>query len=199
MTLYYLVRYPHTFVQLRAELDGVLSPEEKVASWARVKNLPYLRACIDEAMRLAPPVATELIRRTPPDTNTIIAGEVIPPDTNVSIAAYTAHRDPYVFPNPTTFNPSRWLAKDSEHLREMRAILIPFSTGTRGCIGRNVSIVMQAMCVATLVCHYDFALKEPDWEMEFEEWFNLWPMKLPLQIWRRDASFFPRKGSVGIQ
>ena len=83
MTLYYLVRYPHTFVQLRAELDGVLSPEEKVASWARVKNLPYLRACIDEAMRLAPPVATELIRRTPPDTNTIIAGEVIPPDTNV--------------------------------------------------------------------------------------------------------------------
>ncbi|KAJ3562543.1 hypothetical protein NPX13_g8533 [Xylaria arbuscula] len=198
MTLYYLVRYPHTLAQLRAELDNVLLPEEQVAPWSKVKNLPYLRACIDEAMRLAPPVATELIRRTPPDASINIAGEVIPPDTNVSIAAYTAHRDPSLFPDPTMYNPSRWLAKGSDHLRDMRAVFIPFSTGTRGCIGRNVSIVMQAMCVATLVYHYDFALEEPEWEMEFEEWFNLWPLKLPLKVSRRNATSFPNaaRGSM---
>ncbi|KAI0508534.1 cytochrome P450 [Xylaria bambusicola] len=192
MTLYYLVRYPHTFSQLRAELDSVLSPDVEVAPWSKVKNLPYLRACIDEAMRLAPPVATELIRRTPPDASIIIDGEVIPPDTNVSIAAYTAHRDPCVFPDPTTFNPSRWLARGSDSLRDMRSIFIPFSAGTRGCIGRNLSILMQAMCIATIVYHYDFALKQPKWDMEFEEWFNLWPLRLPLKVWRRDAASFPR-------
>ncbi|KAI1323176.1 benzoate 4-monooxygenase cytochrome P450 [Xylariaceae sp. FL0255] len=194
MTLYYLVRYPETLTQLRAELDSVLSPKDSIAPWAKVRSLPYLRACIDEAMRLAPPVATELIRRTPPDASILIDGEIIPPDTSVSIAAYTAHRDPSVFPDPEVYNPSRWLAKGSDDLRAMLAVFIPFSTGTRGCIGRNVSILMQAVCIATLVYHYDFSLPHEAWEMVFEEWFNLWPLKLPLKVWRRDTTA-PSHGS----
>lgn len=191
MTLYYLVRHPHTFAKLRQELDGVLSQEEIIAPWSKVKNLTYLRACIDESMRLAPPVATELIRRTPPDTTMMIDGELIPPDTNVSIAAYTAHRDPSVFPDPETYDPSRWMAKGSDSLRDMLAVFIPFSSGTRGCIGRSVSILMQATCVATLVHNYDFALPNKDWVMEFEEWFNLWPLRLPLKVCRRDYPLQP--------
>ncbi|KAI0465547.1 benzoate 4-monooxygenase cytochrome P450 [Xylaria cf. heliscus] len=198
MTLYYLLRYPHTLVKLRAELDSTLSPDERVVPWGKVRDLPYLRACIDEAMRLAPPSATELIRCTPPDTSVLIDGEVIPPDTNVSIAAYTAHRDPDVFPDPETFDPSRWLAKGSDSLRKMLAVYIPFSAGTRGCIGRNVSILIQAICIATLVYRYDFALSNPAWEMEFEEWFNLWPLRLPLKVWPRDVATIPERTEPGV-
>ncbi|EAW20310.1 cytochrome P450 [Aspergillus fischeri NRRL 181] len=192
MTLYYLIRNPHTFAALRKELDTVLSTEDSVAPWGKVKSLPFLRACIDEAMRLAPPVATELIRRTPPDRHVIIDGHLIPPDTNVSIAAYTSHRDPQVFPDPETYNPDRWMAKGSDNLRNMLGMFIPFSAGTRGCIGRNVSILMQSVCVATLVYHYDFALPHENWEMEFEEWFSLWPLRLPLGVRRREPASFPQ-------
>lgn len=182
MTLYYLLQNPPTFNKLRDELDNALNPEDAVAPWDKVRGLPYLRACIDEALRLAPPVAANLIRRTRAGASTVVDGEVIPPNTNVSISAYTAHRDPAIFEDPETYEPGRWLAKRSDRLKDMLAVFIPFSAGTRGCIGRNVSALLQMVCVATLVYHYDFALPNPTWEMEYEEWFNLWPLSLPLEV-----------------
>ncbi|KAH8196083.1 hypothetical protein TruAng_009739 [Truncatella angustata] len=190
MTLFYLLRNPDTFHKLRTELDSVLSPTDAVAPWHKIKNLPYLHACIDESMRLSPPVATDLIRRTPPDRTTVIGGEVIPPSTNVSISAYTAHRDPIVFKDPEVFDPSRWMAKGTDQLREMLGIYIPFSAGVRGCIGRNVTILIQSVCIASLVYHYEFTLPHKDWEIELEEYFNAWPLKMPLKVWRRDEDSF---------
>jgi cytochrome P450 len=184
MTLYNLIRHPRALDNLRAELDAVLDPAEKVVPWSKIKSLPYLRACIDEAMRLTPPVATELIRRTPP-SGACIDGRMIPGDTNVSIAAYSAHRDPAVFEDPEEYRPERWIARGSDHLREMLAVFIPFSAGTRGCIGRSVSIVMQTVSLATMVYHFEFALPHATWEMDFEEWFNLWPLEMPMKVWSR--------------
>ena len=71
MTMYFLLRHPHTMTKLREEVDSALSPDDAVAPWEKVKSLPYLRACLDEAMRLTPPVATELIRCTPPDASVV--------------------------------------------------------------------------------------------------------------------------------
>ena len=50
-------------------------------------------------MRLSSPVATDLVRRTP-SQGTTIDGQMVPGNTTVSISAYTAHRDPMVFPDP---------------------------------------------------------------------------------------------------
>lgn len=186
MTLYYLLRNPSALLKLRTELSKALSPSDTIAPWAKVKSLPYLRACLDESMRLAPPVATELIRLTPPDTSVVIDGVEVPPNTNVSMAAYTAHRDPAVFEDPEVYKPERWMAKGSDELKAMLAAFMPFTAGTRACIGRNISLQMQNVCLATVIYHFDFALPHENWEMEFEEWFNLWPLGLPLKVWRRD-------------
>ena len=105
--------------------------------------MPYLKACIDEAMRLHPPVATDLVRRTPPE-GMIVDEVAVPGNTDVSISAYTSHRDPDIFPDPEKWNPDRWIdAKGTELIKDMLASWIPFSGGYRSCIGRNVSILMQ--------------------------------------------------------
>lgn len=135
-------------------------------------------------MRLAPPVATDLVRRTPPE-GTQIDGQMIAGNTLVSISAYTAHRDPDIFPDPEAFRPERWLAKGDEKLREMLTKSIPFTTGSRGCIGRNVTMLVQRLFLASLCHRYEFALPSSDWQMQWEEYFNLWPVRLPLKIWRR--------------
>lgn len=44
-------------------------------------------------------------------------------------------------------------------------------------------MVEQTVFLATLVARYDSALPSVDWELEFEEYFNLWPIKLPLKVW----------------
>ncbi|KAF2257848.1 benzoate 4-monooxygenase cytochrome P450 [Lojkania enalia] len=186
-TLYYLVKNPATLTRLREEIDNALSPSDRIAPWSKVRNLEYLKACIDESMRLSPPVATDLLRKTPPE-GLKVDTEMVPGNTTVSISAYSAHRDPDIFEDPEAFRPERWLIRGEDKLKDMRAVFIPFSLGTRACIGRNITIVVQTVFLATLVKRYEFALPDLNWELEFDEYFNLWPLKLPLKLWQREVA-----------
>lgn len=121
--------------KLREEIDAVVEPSEVVIRYDQVRHLPYLRACLDEAMRMFPPTTFGLPRRTPAEGAPIL-GDFIPGDTSVSISSYIAHRDPKVFPEPDQFKPERWLGEDA---KDLQAAFLTFSTGARGCIGRNIS------------------------------------------------------------
>ncbi|PLB48584.1 putative cytochrome P450 [Aspergillus steynii IBT 23096] len=167
---------------LREEVDSVLDEDEVVAAHDKVKNLPFLRACLDEALRILPPTSAGLPRRTPPEGAQIM-GEWIPGDTSVSMTIYAAHRDPDIFPDPETYRPERWL--DAEARKRMEPYFIPFSAGARGCIGRNISYLEQTMVLASLVHRYEFALPSSDWKLARHEAFNLIVGEMPIKIWRR--------------
>lgn len=122
---------------------------------------------------------------------------MVPGDTAVSISAYTAHRDPIVFPDPEAFRPERWLAMGDDRLKDKLTRFIPFSAGSRSCIGQNVSSLEQQFFLATLCYRYDFTLPSGEWEMEWEEYFNLWPVRLPLKIWRREVQAYKSGGGAG--
>ena len=133
--MFLLLANPECLSKLRAELDAVIEPSEIVIPYDKVRHLPYLRACLDEALRLFPPTTFGLPRRTPKEGAPIL-GDFIPGETSVSISAYVAHRDPKVFPDPEKYMPERWLGGDA---KDLQAAFITFSTGARGCIGRNIS------------------------------------------------------------
>ncbi|KAI8312790.1 Cytochrome P450 monooxygenase orf5 [Colletotrichum sp. SAR11_240] len=177
-----LIQYPEYMDRLRKEVDSVLDPEEVIAPYDKVKDLPFLKACIDEALRFIPPTSAPLPRRTPPEGARIL-DEWIPGDTSVSMTIYGAHRDPKIFPDPETFKPTRWL--DPEERKRMEPYFIPFSTGARGCIGRNISYLEQIMMLASLVHRYEFALPSPDFKLERFEAFNIICGPMPIKIWRR--------------
>lgn len=179
-----LIKHPQHLATLREEVDSALDDDEVVASYDKVKNLPFLRACLDEAMRLIPPTSAGLPRRTPAEGARIL-GHWIAGDTSVSMPIYTAHHDSSVFPRPEEFNPHRWM--DPEERRRMESCFVPFSTGGRGCIGRNISYLEQALVLASLVHLYDFALPDPMFEVQRFEAFNLICGKQPMKIWRRES------------
>ncbi|RDW78675.1 cytochrome P450 [Aspergillus mulundensis] len=176
-----LIRHPAHLKTLREEVDAVFE-NETVALFDKVRNLPFLRACLDEAMRIIPPTSAGLPRRTPPE-GAMILGEWIPGNTSVSMTAYATHHDPNVFLNPEEFNPHRWM--DPAERKRMEPYFIPFSTGGRGCIGRNISYLEQTIMLASLVHRYEFALPSPEWKLERFEAFNLLMGKMPMKIWRR--------------
>ncbi|KAL4877972.1 cytochrome P450 [Aspergillus karnatakaensis] len=178
-----LLHHPDCLRKLREEVDAVLDGNDIVAPYDKVKNLPYLRACLDEALRIIPPTSAGLPRRTPPEGAQIM-GEWIPGDTSVSMTIYAAHRDENIFPEPETYCPERWL--DEENRKRMEPYFIPFSAGARGCIGRNISYLEQTVVLATLVRRYEFALKSPEWELKRHEAFNLVVGEMPLKVWRRE-------------
>lgn len=179
--LYHLLKNPETFNTLREELDSVLDPEEIIAPYSKVKYLPYLRAVLDESLRINPPVTFNLPRRTPSD-GCQVGTEYIPGNTSVSISSWTAHRDESLFPDPEKFKPERWLGEGS---RELQSGFIPFSTGARGCIGRNISYLEQTVLLASVVHRYDMALPSKTWVMDRIEGTNLLIKEMPVKVWRR--------------
>ncbi|KAI0100998.1 cytochrome P450 [Nemania sp. FL0031] len=181
-TLHLLIKHPQYLEALRNELDSVLQPGEVIAPYDKVKDLPYLRACIDEGLRVMPPTAAGLPRRTPPEGAQIM-GEWIAGDTSVNMTIYASHMNENLFPDPESFRPERWL--DAESRRSMQSSFIPFSAGARSCIGRNITYLEQTMVLASLVHRYDFAAPDPDWQLERKEAFNMICGSMPIKIWRR--------------
>ncbi|KAL4914302.1 cytochrome P450 [Aspergillus aurantiobrunneus] len=180
--LYYLIKNQDSFLKLRKEVSEAIAGD-KIAPYFKVKSLPYLKACIEESLRLSPPLPRGLERVTPP-AGAYIMGEFIPGNVGVSVPAYIAHRDPDLFPEPEAFLPERWF--NNANIGKMRDAFIPFSSGGRACIGRNITMIEQQILIATLVHRYDFSLASPDWTLQNEEAFNLWPVELPVKIWKRN-------------
>ncbi|KAH7113994.1 cytochrome P450 [Dactylonectria estremocensis] len=179
-----LIKHPLQMQKLRAEIAAVLDEGEEVAPYDKIKDLPYLKACLDEGLRLIPPVSAGLPRRTPLEGAQIL-GKWIPGDTSVSMTIWGAHHNGDLFPDPEAFKPERWL--DPEERRRMEPFFIPFTTGARGCIGRNISYLEQQVVLASLVHRYDFALPTVDFELKRFEAFNLIVGPMPIKIWRREA------------
>lgn len=184
-SMYMLLKNPDKLAKLREELDAALEDDEVIAPYDKIKHLPYLRACIDEAMRIWPPTTFALPRRTPP-TGQPILGDFIPGDTSVSMSAYVAHRNETIFPEPETYRPERWLEDGG---KELQPYYITFSAGARGCIGRNISYLEQMVLLASLIHRFEFALPFPGWEPTRRENFNLSPGPMPLKVWQRTKEY----------
>jgi cytochrome P450 len=74
---YLLLKNQEKFKNLTEEIRSTFASSEDVSMEA-IAGLPYLNACIKEALRLYPPVAVGLPRETPPQGCTI-CGEYVPP------------------------------------------------------------------------------------------------------------------------
>lgn len=179
--IYRILSTPSALAKLREELDAVLQPDEPVAPFDRIKHLPYLRACLDESMRLNPPNTMNTPRMTPPQGMSI-NGHWIPGHTTVHCPPYNIHRNPQIFPAPEAFNPDRWLGEDGKELQQH---FLTFSAGSRGCIGRNITYLEQIIVVASIVYRYDMELLHPDWVLKQTESFTCSPGDMPLKLRRR--------------
>lgn len=56
------------------------------------------------------------------------------------MSAWTMHRNTDVFPFPDTFDPTRWIDADEAAVRRRNRCLVPFSRGSRICIGQNLAM-----------------------------------------------------------
>lgn len=191
-TLYHLLANPHCLQKLRHEIDEHIpfaSDEDAgdgVSAYASVSELPYLRACIDETLRLRPPIAFQLPRLVHAPEGATISDHHIQQGTVVAVSPYTIHRNKDLYPDPDTFNPDRWIDKsDPEQLRRLRAYTIPFSQGSRACIGRHIAIVELQIMISTLVRRYDMSLSRPGQVLEIFDRFNANPGPLPIRVKRR--------------
>ncbi|OCK72811.1 cytochrome P450, partial [Lepidopterella palustris CBS 459.81] len=68
----------------------------------------------------------------------------------VSMSSWVLHQDETCFPNPTKFEPERWLDSDSDQLKRMEKAFVPFGKGTRGCVGMPLAYCELYVTLGTL-------------------------------------------------
>lgn len=103
-------------------------------------HLPYVCACIKEAMRLCPP-ADNLFGRVVGKGGKVIDGYLLEPGTEITSNAYVVQRDPVLYaPDPEAFRPERWL-ENKEKAAEMELHSFVFGIGPRICLGKDVALI----------------------------------------------------------
>ncbi|KAH7203512.1 cytochrome P450 [Fusarium oxysporum] len=122
---YLLATNKNAFMRLQEEIDNLFSSSSQ-PNHSSFSKLTYLQACIDETLRLFPPVPSGLQRMTPAEG--LQVGEIfIPGDTIVTVPSYTVYRDERYFTAPNDFVPERWVIKP-EMVKD-DSVFAPFSVG----------------------------------------------------------------------
>jgi cytochrome P450 len=165
--IFHLLHNPETLNRLtkdiRAQFDTV---EDIRPSNPTLGSLSYLRACIDETMRMSPPALGPLPRKVQPG-GAIIDGKFYPAGVEVAVTTYALHHREENFPDSFCFRPERWIVQTETGVSEgdvaaAQAAFAPFSIGTRGCIGKNLAYVELTTAVARLLWQFDIKLVQTE-------------------------------------
>lgn len=158
-TFFYILHNPSTLQRATAEVRASFNDVEEIVHGSTLTSCHYLRACIDEAMRLSPPVGGGLPRQVLQGGITI-DGHSIPAGIDVCVPHYTIHHNASYFPSPFSYNPSRWLAESSskEELELAHSAFCPFSVGPRGCIGKGLAYIELMETLARVMWLFDMRL-----------------------------------------
>ncbi|CVK91793.1 related to pisatin demethylase / cytochrome P450 monooxygenase [Fusarium proliferatum] len=143
---------------------------EDVASFSSARALPYLEACVREAMRMHPGVCMILERYVPETGLKLPDGSFVPPGTSVGINPYVAGRNKGIYgQDADVYRPERWLQNEGEtetaykeRMRVFNAADLTFGDGSRVCIGRHLAQLELYKIVATLINKYDISLVDPN-------------------------------------
>ncbi|KAI3323641.1 cytochrome P450 [Xylariaceae sp. AK1471] len=123
---------------------------------AKLDSLPYLRAVIDESLRMRP-TSTPLPRVTPHTKTSCVAGvENIPPGTRINAFQWFVHRDPAKWERVDEWCPERWLHRDVDRKLPTEDVLWPFVSGPRTCLGNNLTYYVMQHMIAALVSRFTF-------------------------------------------
>ena len=157
---YFILANPEILTRLKKELWEVMPNPRTCPPLHVLENLPYLSSLVKETLRIAPSVTSRLPVIAP--TEVMKYGNWdIPAGTPISMELRTPMIDPNIFPDPMSFQPDRWLhsAATGEYLERY---LMPFSRGTRGCLGQNLALAEVYLTTATLFRRFEFQLFETD-------------------------------------
>ena len=136
-----ICHYPRVLLELQEEIDRVCG--ETPPAFADMDKMPYLRACIREALRWRPPVPTGIPHELIQDD--FYNGYHIPAKSVMHPFEWGMSRNANKYPMPDVFNPDRWVDPNfptyQEPLSKYPTICqySQFGYGRRTCQGQEVT------------------------------------------------------------
>ncbi|MEI7601626.1 MAG: cytochrome P450 [Aestuariivirga sp.] len=143
--LYLIARAPKVGREAQRELDGVLCG--RTPRYDDLPALPYIRAILQETMRVYPPVYA-LPRIAVGDDE--LGGYRIPRGTVVIVSIAGVHASPVWGEDRDRFRPERFLSGDWP-----RRAFMPYGAGRHLCIGSDFANVEMAIVLAMILQRYN--------------------------------------------
>jgi cytochrome P450 len=148
-TFYLISQHPEVYKKLKAEVKEIVGDGE--ITFQHLQQLKYTKACLNEGMRLYPPVWA-IGRRALEDT--MVGDYLIKKDTDILMSPYIIHRHPEYWSNVEAFDPDRW---ETEEVKEMdKFAYFPFAAGPRMCIGNNFALFEADIIITKIIQNFDF-------------------------------------------
>ncbi|KAM7361973.1 uncharacterized protein ACRADG_012837 [Cochliomyia hominivorax] len=163
-----LSKNPDKQKKLREEVLQILPQKDSDFNENSLKNLPYLRACIKESLRLYPLLVGS---SRAPINDMVVSGYRIPKGTPVTMIITSLPQNPKHYPRPQEYLPERWLRPSEENenstdcpnaIKPSSPFLhLPFGFGARSCIGKRMVQLELELAIARLVRNFHIAYDYP--------------------------------------
>lgn len=188
---FFLAKYPHILQRLREEIIEHVG-STRAPTYDDVKEMRFLRAVINETLRLYPAVPfniRESVNETVwPSQQPGTQPWYIPAKTQVSYSVFVMHRRKDLWgPDAEEFDPDRFLDERlKKYLLPNNFIFLPFNAGPRICLGQQFAYNEMSFITVRLLQQFSAI----SLEMKSQD-----PTTLPPDSWTGEPG---RKGIDGI-
>ncbi|KIK65139.1 hypothetical protein GYMLUDRAFT_39531 [Collybiopsis luxurians FD-317 M1] len=210
---YFMAIYPEVAKRLRAEVLEHCGPSGEL-SYEQLRNLRYMRAVLNETLRLFPPVPLNVRESRPggctfPHSDSTFGSQLddprplhVPSSTVVTILPLLTQRNTELWGSDAdVFDPDRWL--EGERLSRFVSnptMFTPFSAGPRICLGQNYAYNEASFFLVRLLQQYDtFTLApeaQPEGSLPPPEWKERKGRQAEEKIWPAAALTLFVKGGL---
>ncbi|KAF2237881.1 cytochrome P450 [Viridothelium virens] len=192
-----MLLHPQEYRRVQQEVDRVVG-EDRMPDFGDMESLSTVRAVIKETLRWRPVTAGGVPHQLVKDD--IYQGYFLQAGTVVHFNQWAIHRDPDLYPDPETFNPSRWLDPKYPTYREPLAEypnlknFSAFGFGRRFCPGHSIAERSLNLLVARIAWACDISKSRDEFENEipvpdydYISGFNTQPKWFPFNLRPRSA------------
>ncbi|KAJ7165917.1 cytochrome P450 monooxygenase pc-3 [Mycena filopes] len=186
--VYMLAQHPDMAKRLRNEILEKIGPSRR-PTHEEMKTMPYLRAFINETLRLYPPVPVDARTSKNSTTWAVPHGQplYVPGNTKIVYSVFLMHRRTDLWgPDALEFDPDRFM---DERLRKYLTpnpyIFLPFNAGPRICLGQQFAYQETSFFLVRLLQRFESFSLAPDAQPEETKVPASWkasPMKAAEEI-----------------
>lgn len=156
---FYLVHYPRVYAKLVNHIRSTFASVDEIVEGQKLSSCQYLRACLDEAMRLTPAGPSEFSRTILPG-GLVIDGEFFPEGVNVGAAGWSDGHNDETYGDSNIYRPERWIVDEengvtADSVAYIKSCFHPFSSGPRNCVGQNLAILEMLLVAARTLYRMD--------------------------------------------
>lgn len=143
------------------EIRTTFASADDITLGPTLSGCTYLRACVDEGVRLTPSGPCELPREVLPG-GARVRGRVYPPGTVLGTVPWVSSRSRAAYgEDAERFRPERWIVGDGDNTSKesvawMRSNFHPFAVGPGACLGKNLAMAEMMLTVARTLYRLDY-------------------------------------------